>query len=120
MIARLVAADVFGPPGVFQPNILGWRLERWMDGPAWINLCIKRNWARALNLVASLYVPRALEVAPAPNLAINLARARELETAARRGLAESFATLAPPQDQDPETPETRVFIPFEIRGSYFP
>jgi hypothetical protein len=120
VIARLLAADLFGRPGVFQPNILGWRIERWLHDQAWMNLCIRRNWAREPNLAASLFVPLTLNVAPSPNVAITRARIRELETITRRGLALSFASLAPPPDPDPDAPEARVIKPFEVVGTYFP
>jgi hypothetical protein len=120
VIARLVATDLFGRPGVFQPNILSWRIERWLHDGAWMNLCIRRNWVREPNLAASLYVPLSLNVAPSKNVAITRARIRELETITRQGLALSFATLAAPPDPDPEAPGARLIKPFEVLGTYFP
>jgi hypothetical protein len=112
-VGQVNAGNMFGAPGTFIPNVFNWRVDRQNAPGGQVNVSVQRNNVGAPSTIASVFVPTALNLAPGPNAAVNLARTRELERTVRRGLELSLASHAAGA-----APGAFVITRFIVNGAY--
>jgi hypothetical protein len=115
IVGTIKAGDMFGQPkSHIVPDMFGWRVDRQNAPSGEVNISVQRNDVPSPSTVASVFVPGALNVAPAPNPMTAQARKKELERAVRNGLERSFASYA----AAPAPPGGFVITRFRVSGSY--